>query len=81
MHIACRGRWIVLGLALAGLVSGGPFGCGGEENKIERGLVVEPEEAVPESDKYLEMTEAERRAQEEHKMEKKEAEEFDESQR
>lgn len=85
MRFLCRGRWLVLAfvlvLALAGLVAGGSLGCGSKEKEMERGLVVNQEEAVPESGKELEMTETERQAQEEHKMEKKESKEFDESQR
>jgi hypothetical protein len=81
MDCSYRGRWLVLGLALAGLVTGGPLGCGSAENKTERGLEVGQDEAVPESTKELQMTETERRAQEDREMAKKEAEEFDESQR
>jgi hypothetical protein len=80
MHIARRGAWIVLGLVLAGVVAGGPSGCGSKEDRAERGLVVNDENAVPESNKYEDMTEAQRRAREEHALEKKEAEEFNESQ-
>jgi hypothetical protein len=42
---------------------------------------VNQEEAVPESGKELQMSEAERRAQVEREMEKKETKEFDASQR
>jgi hypothetical protein len=81
MHFWCRGRWIVLGLVLAGLVTGGPLGCGSKKSEEERGLTVGQEEAVPESNRELKKTEAERSAQVEHEMEKKETKEFDESER
>ena len=80
MHGSYRSRWLVLGLALVGLMTPGPLGCGSEDNKMERGLVVDQEEAVPESTKELQMTETERKAQEDREMEKEGVEEFDESQ-
>ena len=80
MNCSYRGRWIVPGLVLLGLVTGGPLGCGSEENKMERGLVADQEQAVPESTKELQMTETERRAKEKREMEKEGVEEFDESQ-
>jgi hypothetical protein len=80
MSISCRGRWIVLGLALAFLATGVPLGCGSEQSKLDRGLVVDQEQAVPESNKDLRMTEAQRRAQEEREVEKKEAKEIEEAQ-
>jgi hypothetical protein len=81
MHGSYRGRWLALGLVLAGLVTAGPLGCGSEENKVERGLAVDQEEAVPESAKELQMTETEREAQVDREMEKEGVKEFDESQR
>lgn len=54
----------------AGLLAGGVLalaGCGSEQSKMERGLTVDREEAVPSSDEELELTEAERRAREEKK--------------
>jgi len=80
MPISYRGRWIVLGLALAALLTGVPFACGSEQSKLDRGAVVDQEEAVPESNKDLEMTEAERHAREVQQEEKKEAKEFEEAQ-
>jgi hypothetical protein len=80
MSISYRGRWILLGLALAALVTGFPFGCGSEQSKLDRGLVVDQEQAVPESNKDLNETEAQRRAREEREVEKKEAKEIDQAQ-
>jgi hypothetical protein len=80
MHRSCRRRGFVLGLAVAVLVMGGPLGCGSEESKMDRGVVVEREVAAPESAKDLDMTEAERRAQEERQTEAKEEKEFDATQ-
>jgi len=40
-------------------------GCGSDPDKMERGIATGPEVAVPESEKELGMTEAERRAAEE----------------
>ena len=80
MSISYRGRWIVLGLALADLVTGVPFGCGSEQSKLDRGVVVDQEQAVPETNKDLDETAAQRRAREEREVEKKEAKEFEEAQ-
>jgi hypothetical protein len=64
MKLMHRGASALLGLALAFIAAGGPLGCGSEESKMERGLTVSPEEAVPMDEKEMEMTEAERRAKE-----------------
>jgi hypothetical protein len=56
-------------------------GCGSDKDKLERGIATEPEVAVPESVKELEMTEAERRAAEEAEEAAQEARGFEESQR
>lgn len=44
-------------------------GCGSEESKMERGVAVDQEVAVPDSAREDAMTEAERRAQEEKEVE------------
>lgn len=54
-------------------------GCGSEQSKMERGVVVDREVAAPESERELEMTEAERRAAEQAQDKKKEAQLFEES--
>lgn len=54
-------RLAVFSLLLALLV---PLGCGSEESKMERGVAVDREVAVPDSAAEDEMTEAERRAKE-----------------
>ena len=54
------------------------LGCGGdEESKMERGLVVDREEAAPGSAREYEMTEAERQRALEDEDAKLSAEEFD----
>jgi hypothetical protein len=53
-------------------------GCGSD--RMERGLTVGPEEAVPGDEKEFEMTEAERREQEIREEEEKERKAFDEAQ-
>ena len=55
-------------------------GCGSDPDKMERGIATGPEVAVPESEKELGMTEAERRAAEEDEEEQREARLFEESQ-
>jgi hypothetical protein len=55
-------------------------GCGSEQDKMERGVAVDREVAVPESEKELGMTEAERRAAERDEEKKREARLFEESQ-
>jgi hypothetical protein len=55
-------------------------GCGSEQDKMERGVAVDREVAVPESEKELDMTEAERRAAERDEEKKREARLFEESQ-
>lgn len=57
------------------------LGCGGDEqSKMERGLAVDREDAVPGSAREFEMTEAERRQAIEEEDAKREAEEFDRAQ-
>jgi hypothetical protein len=68
--------WIV-SAAAAVLIAG----CGSDQDKLERGIATGPEVAVPESEKELGMTEAERRAAEEKEDEEREARRFEESQR
>ena len=55
-------------------------GCGSDQDKLERGVAVGPEVAVPESEKELRMTESERRAAEDEEEDKRAAELFKESQ-
>ena len=55
-------------------------GCGSEQDKMERGVAVDREVAVPESQTELDMTEAERRAAERDEEKKREAKLFEESQ-
>ena len=55
-------------------------GCGSDQDKMERGLVVDSEVAAPESAKELGMTEAERRAAEDAEEKAREARLFKESQ-
>jgi hypothetical protein len=68
--------WIVSAGAAVLLV-----GCGSDQDKLERGIATGPEVAVPESEKELGMTEAERRADEEKEEKEREARLFEESQR
>lgn len=56
-------------------------GCGSEQSKMERGVAVDREVNVPQSEKELDMTEAERRAAEREEEKKREAKLFEESQR
>jgi len=56
-------------------------GCGSEQSKMERGVAVDREVNVPQSEKELSMTEAERRAAEMDEEKKREAKLFEESQR
>jgi len=63
-----------LGLCLALL------GCGSEQSKMERGVVVDQEEAVPGSAAEFDETQAERQAQEEAEVEKKQQAEFEANQ-
>ena len=55
-------------------------GCGSDQDKMERGIAVDREVAVPESEKELEMTEAERRAAEREEEERREARRMEERQ-
>ena len=55
-----KSGWIV-SVAAAVILAG----CGSDPDKMERGIASDPEVAVPQSEKELGMTEAERRAQEE----------------
>lgn len=48
------------------------LGCGSEQSKMDRGVVVDQEEAVPGTTSDYDMTEAQRRAKEESEVEKKE---------
>jgi hypothetical protein len=65
-------------LALAAALAG--VGCGSEQSKMDRGLVVEDEEAHPTDAADLDETEAERRAQEDREVERKSQEEFNQAQ-
>ena len=56
------------------------LGCGSEQSKMDRGVVIDQEEAVPGSATEFDMTEAERRAKEEAEVEKKQAAAMEESQ-
>jgi len=59
-------RALKVALAACGLLLPLALGaCGSEESKMERGVAVDEEEAVPSSDKELEMTEEERKKQRE----------------
>lgn len=55
-------------------------GCGSDQDKMERGIATGPEVAVPESERELGMTEAERRAAEREEEQEREAKLFEESQ-
>ena len=63
MKLMHQGASALLGLALAFIAAGGPLACGSEESKMERGLTVDEEQAVPGSDREFQMTEEERRKQ------------------
>jgi hypothetical protein len=65
-------------LALLGLA--GPLACGSGEDALDRGLAADDEQAVPGSAEDFDLSEAERRAQEEREDEKKSAEDFEASQ-
>ncbi len=56
------------------------LGCGSEQEKMDRGVVVDREVAVPESDRELEKTEKQRQAAEEAEVEKRESERVEEAQ-
>ena len=62
---------LILGLGVALL------GCGSEESKMERGLVVDDEMAAPGTEQEYEMTAEERRKQIEDEESMTEAEAFD----
>lgn len=70
----------LLGLVALSALLLAPLGCGSEQSKMDRGLVVDQEEAVPGSAADFDMTEAERRAKEEAEVEKKEAARFEANQ-
>jgi hypothetical protein len=70
----------LLGLLAVPALLLAPLGCGSEQSKMDRGVVVDREEAVPGSAADFDMTEAERRAKEEAEVEKKEAAAMEESQ-
>jgi len=69
-------RWRQAGLLLVLWAAVGPLaGCG--ENKLDRGVPVGEEQAVPESSKQLSDTAVERRKEEERQDAKKLRKEFD----
>ncbi len=70
-----KSRWIVSAGAAVLLA-----GCGSDPDKMERGIATGPEVAVPESEKELGMTEAERRAAEDEEERDREVRLFEESQ-
>ena len=50
------------GVELAALLACvAPFACGSEERRMERGLTVDEQQAVPGSEREFEMTKVERR--------------------
>ena len=55
-------------------------GCGPEQEKMERGVVVDREVAVPDSERELRMTETERRAANEAEEEARESQVFEDTQ-
>jgi hypothetical protein len=68
------------GSVLAGLGLGLVLlGCGSEQSKMERGVVVDEEEAVPGTSADYDQSEAKRRGEEESEVEKKEQMEMNES--
>ena len=72
-------RTFRIGLAAGLLAAPGLHGCGGE--RTERGLAPAEEVAVPESERDLGMTEAERQAEIVDEDEAAEDERFDEAER
>lgn len=64
------------GLVLVALA----WGCGSEQSKLDRGIAVDREQAVPSSDAELEETAAERREQEDRELDRKSREAFDRAQ-
>lgn len=79
MRTLQRSRGVWLALTLGALAAPGALGCGSEQSKMERGVVVDREVAVPDSQKELDMTQTERKKREEREVEQKETNEFDES--
>lgn len=66
----------ILAAGLALLVAG----CGSEQDKMERGVVVDREVAVPDSNRELEMTTKQRKAANEATEEARESEVFEDTQ-
>lgn len=67
-------------LAAGGMLClAGSVGCGSEQDKMERGVVVDREVNEPESTHELDMTQKERQAADQAQEEKKENKEFDAS--
>ncbi len=64
-----RRNGLRLAVFLLSLVLLAPLGCGSEESKMERGVAVDEEVAVPDSAAEDAMTEAERRAEEDEEEE------------
>jgi hypothetical protein len=73
--------WHVSGWIIAVVAAVLLWGCGSEQDKMERGAVVDREVAAPESDREMEMTEAERRKAEMYEEEDRENELFEEAEK
>lgn len=68
-----RRRWSGIALALVLL------GCGSEQSKMERGVVVDQEEAVPATNQEMDETAKKRRKQETSEEERASQRDFDEA--
>ena len=75
LRFAMRLAPLTLLLALGGLA------CGSEQSKLDRGVAVDPEVAVPDSPQEDELTEAERLAQEAEEEDARSKARFDEAQK
>jgi len=65
-------------LAIVLVATAFALACGSQEDKMERGIAVDPEMAAPGTASEYDMTEAERQARSGAEERKKEIEEFDE---
>jgi len=73
-------RFAMLLAPLSVLLAFGGLACGSEESKLDRGIAVDPEVAVPDSPQEDDLTAAERQAQEDEEEDVRSKARFDEAQ-
>jgi hypothetical protein len=74
-------RFAMLLVPLSLLLALGGLACGSEQSKLDRGMVVDPEVAVPNSPREDTLTEAQRLEQEEDEEDARSKARFDEAQK